>query len=83
MNILVGSVLLFLGGACVVVGLAVALARPEDGVGAFGAKQITSLVKALTEAVKALAKLPAAAQLVVLGVLLLGAGVWVLDARPI
>lgn len=83
LDILVGTLLVLLGGSCVVSGIVVALTERRKGVGGFPLPEVTSALKALAEVLKALKDLPAGSQLVVLGLLLVGGGVWLLEARPL
>lgn len=81
-SLIVGSLVVTLGACCVIVGLVVAITARHAGVGAFSIGQVTSALKAFTESIKALASLPAASQLLVLGMVLIAGGIWLLDARP-
>lgn len=78
-----GILFALLGSLCVVAGVVVAVThRGNAAPAAFGADEITSLLKAFTAALKALKDLPPASQLVVLGLVLIGLGTWLLETRP-
>lgn len=81
-SVAVGVLLVVLGGVCVTAGIVVAVTVVMRGAGAFGVEQITNLLKAIAEVLKALGALPAGTQLVVLGMVLIGGGSYLLTARP-
>ena len=85
-SLIVGLAATFLGVVCVAAGAAVtvveAMFKSEAHAAFPSMKDLTNLIKAITEFVKQFGKLKAGAQLIVAGLIMFGAGVWVLDTRP-
>jgi hypothetical protein len=85
-SLIVGFAAAFLGVVCVAAGAAVTVVEAmfkSDANAAFPSmKDLTNLIKAIAEFVKQFGKLKAGAQLIVAGLIMFGAGVWMLDTRP-
>ena len=86
-SVLVGLSAALVGVVCVAAGAALTIVEAvfdRSVPAAFPSmKDLTNLIKAITEFVKQFAKLKAGAQLIIAGLILFGAGVWILDARPL
>jgi hypothetical protein len=83
-SLVVGLVAVLLGAVCISAGVAVSVVealRPRE-VGAFDVKVLTKLGEVVAEILKAFGKLTPAAQLLTVGLALLGVGIWLLTARP-
>lgn len=84
-NAIVGWVAMALGVLCIVAAVRISIreAARSDAAGAFPAKSVVSIGKVVAEILKAFGKLAPAAQLLVVGLVLFGGGIWVLAAAPI
>lgn len=84
-SLIVGSVVVFLGGCCVVAGIALAASemfRKRQATTDVTLEDFTNLVTAVKELLVAFGKLPASIQFVILGTVLIAGGVWILETRP-
>jgi len=85
---IVGWVAVSLGTVCIAAGVAVTVVEavrrpPDDAVGAFlSVADLAKLGQAVAAVLKELRQMRAGAQLLVIGLVVLGGGVWLLSARP-
>ena len=84
-NTFVGWMAMVLGVSCILAGVRISIreAARSNAAGAFPAKSVVSIGKVIAEILKAFGKLAPAAQLLVVGLVLFGVGIWVLAAAPI
>ena len=84
-SLVVGILVTVLGGLCVVEALVLATVealKPPPGEAAFPWGPITNLIDAIRKLLAEFAKLSVPAQFLVVGLVLVGGGVYLLDARP-
>ncbi len=81
-SLVVGSLLVFLGGICVIAGVVNATLEALKPKAGFAPASVTKVLKLVVEILKAFGKLRPAAQLLVTGSALIAVGIWLLAARP-
>lgn len=85
-SLVVGMAAVLLGVVCVAGGVAISVVeafRP-DAPGAFpNVKDLAKLGKVIADVLREFGKLRAGAQLMIVGLVLFGVGIWVLDVRPL